>query len=146
MFASLHARLRGKPCRPYNSDTKVRVRLPGEVRFYYPDAQVTCRPNPPEDTFQDQPTAIVEVLSEGTRRTDEGEKREAYLSLPSLEAYLLVESDVAMVVSFQRTNTGFVRELHVGLDSVVPLRALALDLPLAEIFEGVVFPAVAEGH
>ncbi len=59
------------------------------------------------------------------------------MSLPSLEAYLLVESDVAMVVSFQRTSTGFVRELHVGLDAAVPLRALGLDLPLAEIFEGV---------
>jgi len=25
--------LRGHPCRAYNSDTKIRIRLPGQVRF-----------------------------------------------------------------------------------------------------------------
>src|SRR4028118_549202 len=64
ILATLHARLRGKPCRPYNSDTKVRIRLPNQLRFYYPDVQVTCHPNPPDDTFQDRPVVIVEVISE----------------------------------------------------------------------------------
>src|SRR6202049_440653 len=68
VFAALHARLRGRPCRPFNSDTKVRIRLPTHVRFYYPDASVTCRPNPPTDSFQDEPAVIVEVLSSRTRR------------------------------------------------------------------------------
>src|SRR6186997_3237432 len=52
IFGLLHARLRGRPCRPYNSDTKIRLRLPAGLRFYYPDVQVTCQPNPPGDTFQ----------------------------------------------------------------------------------------------
>ena len=38
VLAALHARLRGRPCRPFNSDTKIRIRLPTHVRFYYPDA------------------------------------------------------------------------------------------------------------
>lgn len=135
VFAALHAKLRGKPCRPYNSDTKVRIRLPNEVRFYYPDAQVTCRPNPPQDTFQDHPTVVIEVLSEGTRRADEGEKREAYLALSSLDTYLLVESDEALVVALQRTNTGFVREVHAGLEAVIPLGSIGVQLSLAEIYE-----------
>src|SRR4051794_40673597 len=50
----LHARLRGKPCRPYNSDTKIRVKLPTHVRFYYPDASVICESNPGEESFQDR--------------------------------------------------------------------------------------------
>jgi hypothetical protein len=32
IFASLHARLRSRTCRPLNSDTKIRVRLPTHVR------------------------------------------------------------------------------------------------------------------
>src|SRR5687768_12516168 len=68
----LHAGLRGKKCRPFNSDTKIRVHLPTQWRFYYPDASVLCRPNPAGDTFQDEPAVIVEVLSEATRRIDEG--------------------------------------------------------------------------
>src|SRR5215468_4418726 len=51
-------RLRGKPCRPFNSDTKIRVQLPTQTRFYYPDASIVCRPNPPSDSFQDFPAVI----------------------------------------------------------------------------------------
>src|SRR4051812_29962246 len=50
-----YTRLRRQPCQPYNSDTKIRVRLPTHVRFYYPDLSVVCRPNPPEDSFHDEP-------------------------------------------------------------------------------------------
>jgi Uma2 family endonuclease len=43
VFGSLHARLRGKPCQPFNSDTKIRVRLPTKQwRFYYPDTSIVC--------------------------------------------------------------------------------------------------------
>src|SRR5260370_33254291 len=93
VFGSLHFRLRGKRCRPFNSDTKVRVHLPNHVRFYYPDTQVSCRPNPATDSFQDEPAVLVEVLSRSTRRIDEGEKKDAYLAIPSLAVYLLVDQD-----------------------------------------------------
>jgi Uma2 family endonuclease len=63
-FAYLHGRLRGQRSRPYNSNTKIRIRLPTEVRFYYPDTSVVCHPNAPTDSFQDEPVVIVEVLSQ----------------------------------------------------------------------------------
>src|SRR5262249_6193626 len=53
-YVALHVRLRGQRCRPFNSDTKIRVQMPTHVRFYYPDVSVTCRPNPPADSFQDE--------------------------------------------------------------------------------------------
>src|ERR1700735_3228658 len=62
-FGALYVRLRGRRCSPFNSDTKIRVQLPGHVRFYYPDALVTCQPNPDSDSFQDEPAVLVEVLS-----------------------------------------------------------------------------------
>src|SRR5206468_8988400 len=89
-FGSLHARLRGRRCRPFNSDTKIRIRLPREVRFYYPDASVICQPNPQSDVFQDEPAVVFEVLSRKTRRVDEGEKKEAYQTTPSLAAYVML--------------------------------------------------------
>ena len=133
------ARLRGKPCRPYNSDTKIRVRLPTQVRFYYPDVSVICRPNPLDDSFQDEPGALVEVLSNSTRRIDEGEKKDAYLTIPSLSVYMLVEQESPVVVLFRRTDTGFVREVYQGLDAVVPLGEIAIELPLSEIYDGLQF-------
>src|SRR5690242_2569608 len=90
-----------------NSDTKIRVRLPTHLRFYYPDASVVCRPNPPDDSFQDEPAVIIEVLSETTRRIDEGEKKDAYLTIPSLCAYMLLEQDRPAAVVYRRSEQGF---------------------------------------
>jgi Uma2 family endonuclease len=143
---SLHNRLRGRPCRTFNSDTKIRVRLPTHFRFYYPDASVICRPNPPNDSFQDEPAVIIEVLSRSTRRIDEGEKKEAYLTIPSLGVYVLVEQDTAAVVAFRRTESGFVREVYQGINAVLPLAEIGIDLPLTEIYESVEFaPEPEEG-
>jgi Uma2 family endonuclease len=139
VFGSLHMRLRGKKCEVWNSDTKIRLRLPGEIRFYYPDVSVVCRSNPPDYSYQDEPMVIVEVVSKGTRRIDEGEKKSAYFSIPTLDVYMLVEQDSAFVTVFRRTATGFEREVHDGLNAVIPLREIETELPLAGIYEGVEF-------
>jgi Uma2 family endonuclease len=139
VFAFAHGRLRGRPCQPFNSDTKIRIRLPTQTRFYYPDVSVICRPNAPHDSYQDEPAVIVEVLSKSTRRIDEGEKKDAYLTVPSLHAYLLVEQDAPVVTVHRRTKSGFVREVHEGLDAVIPLTEIDIELSLAEIYAGVEF-------
>jgi Uma2 family endonuclease len=139
IFASLHARLRGKPCRPFNSDTKIRIRQAGQVRFYYPDTSVVCRPNSGDDSFQDEPDVLFEVLSKKTRRIDTGEKKDAYLSIPSLKVYVLAEQESAALVVFRRTQGGFVREVYQGMDAVLPLPEVGVELPLLEIYEGVEF-------
>lgn len=137
----LYARLRGKCCQYFNSDTKVRCRLPTHTRFYYPDAQVVCRPSPLDATFQDEPAIVVEVLSRSTRRTDEFEKKDGYLSIGALNAYLLVEQDSALVTVWRRHSSGFTREIWEGLGAAIPLPEIETSLPLAEIYEGVEFGA-----
>lgn len=132
-------RLSGKPCEPFNSDTKVRIQLPAHTRFYYPDAMVVCEPNGSDDTFQDRPVVIAEVVSEATRRIDEGEKREAYLTIPTLQAYLVIESDRMRVVVHRRTQHGFVVEAYGGSIAVIPLDVIDAELPLAELYERVDF-------
>ncbi len=94
-FGVLFGKLRGKPCQPFNSDTKVRIELADHTRFYYPDAMVVCQSNPETDHVQNQPVVVIEVLSESTRRTDMGEKRDGYLAIPSLKVLMLVETDAA---------------------------------------------------
>jgi Uma2 family endonuclease len=138
-LVALGSCLRGKQCRPYNSDTKIRLRLPHQVRFYYPDVSVICRPNPQSDSFQDEPAVLVEVLSSQTRRIDQGEKKDAYLTIPSLCAYVLVDQETPTVVVFRRTEHGFVREIHQGPDAVIPLGEIDIELPLAEVYDAVEF-------
>jgi Uma2 family endonuclease len=137
ILIAIGSRLRGRPCQAFNSDTKVRIRLPFQLRFYYPDVTVTCRPNPPDDSFQDAPAVVIEVLSPSTRRIDEGEKMLAYTAIASLGVYLLVEPDRAEIVLLRRTADGFVREVHDGLDATIPLPEIGCELPLAEAYDGV---------
>ena len=138
--ASLHGQLRGKACQPFNSDTKIRIGFPDHVRLYYPDAMVVCHPNPASDHFQDQPVVIIEVLSDSTRRTDLGEKRDAYLTIQSLQVLLFVEPDAAAVTVHRRKpEGGFAIEYHSGLESTIPLPEIDAALPLAALYERVVF-------
>ncbi len=138
-YGLLFTQLRGKPCRPFNSDTKVRIRLPSHTRFYYPDGMVVCQGNPPDDTFQDQPVVIAEVISDDTRRIDEGEKKDAYLTIASLSAYLVIEADRPRIVVHRRGDSGFVAEVYEGVDAIVPLAAINCSIPLAELYERVNF-------
>lgn len=140
ILVALGSRLRGGSCRPFNSDTKVRIRqASAPIRFYYPDVMVTCRPNPPTDTFQDEPAVVVEVLSPETRRIDEIEKCGAYATIPSLSVYLMVEPDTARIVVLRRSGSEFVREVHSGIDATIPLPEIGCELPLAEAYDGVTF-------
>jgi Uma2 family endonuclease len=146
VLGSLHPRVRGGRCRPFDLDTKIRIRRPGLVRFYYPDVSIVCRSNPQDDVFQDQPVAIFEVLSRRTRRIDEGEKKDAYQTIPSLSVYVLLEQETAAAVVFRRTPQGFVREVYEGLDAVIPLGEIEAALPLAEVYDSVEFrPEPEEG-
>jgi Uma2 family endonuclease len=135
-LGALHASLRSSNCRAYNSDTKIRVRMAAQVRFYYPDVSVICRPNPLMDSFQDEPAIVVEVMSRATRPIDEGEKRDAYLAIPSLVAYLLVDQESPSVVVHCRTEQGFAAEIHAGLGAIIPLAEIGIELSLAEVYVG----------
>jgi Uma2 family endonuclease len=140
-YGSMYAQLRGKPCEPFNSDTKVRIPFPTHTRFYYPDGMVVCDPNPADETFQNRPVVIAEVVSEATRRIDEGEKREAYLTIPTLSVYLIIETERPRVVAHTRTDSGFVASLYEGEEAVIPLEVIGAELSLSELYERVDFGA-----
>ncbi len=121
-LGQLYSQLRGRPRQPCNSDTKIRIRLLDGTRFYYPDAFVVCQPNPPDDVFHDAPVVVLEVASASTRRIDLGEKRDAYLSIPSLAVYLVAEVKEPFVRIFRRSPFGdFRNEAAEGLDAVIDL-------------------------
>lgn len=139
-LASLHGQLRGKSCQPFNSDTKVRIEFPDHTRFYYPDAMVVCQTNPASDHFQNQPVVIIEILSDSTRRADLGEKRDAYLTIPSLKLLLFVEPDSPAVTLHRRLpEGGFAIERYTGLDATILLPEIDASLSLADLYERVEF-------
>jgi len=135
----LYGQLRGKPCRPFGPDMKVRIQYPTHTRFYYPDAMVVCIPGAAQEHFVDHPVVIVEVLSPSTRRTDESEKRDAYFTIPTLRVYVLLEQERVAAVVWRRGEQGFAREVYDGLEAVIALPEIEARLPLAEAYEAVRF-------
>ncbi|WP_442510980.1 Uma2 family endonuclease [Novipirellula sp. SH528] len=127
--------LDASPCEAFNSDTKIRIQRNSRTYFYYPDVSVICQSNPDSDTFQDQPVVIVEVVSESTRRVDEGEKREHYLSISTLSTYILLEQDRRAARVYTRGADGeFSESLYVEPDSTLFIPAIDASLRFADIF------------
>lgn len=132
-------RLQGHKCRVFNSDTKIRIRMTSQTRFYYPDVSITCHPNPQCDVFQDQPSVIIKVLSESTRRIDEGEKRDAYLTIPTLTHYILLEQSAPGAINYERGENGFDRRVLSSISDRIQIPEINLTLDLAAIYDGVEF-------
>ena len=133
--------LKGKQCRPYDSDMKVRIRRIGRTRFYYPDVQVVCESNAPSDVCQDSPVLIVELLLPSTRHYDLDEKLAAYLEIKSLECYIILEQHTPVAIAMRRAEKSFLRETYQGIDSSIPLPFLGCALSLSDIYEGIEFTA-----
>ncbi len=134
--AKLESHLDGKPCTPFTGDMKVRMRVKSQDLFYYPDAVVTCDPRDIGGYFLSYPKLIIEVLLESTERLDRTEKMSHYLTLPSLEEYLLVTQDIPEATLFRR-RTDWEPEIYQGMDAVVDLETVGYPLVLAELYQGV---------
>lgn len=141
---AFYVQLRGQRCQVFNSDTKVRIRQSHSTRFYYPDLSVVCRPNPGTDSYHDEPVVIIKVISESTRRVDEFEKRDAYLSINSLNVYILLETTTATAMVYRRIDIGFATEIYEGIDTIIRLPEIGCSLNLAECYANVDFLPLTE--
>ncbi|PZA09006.1 Uma2 family endonuclease [Meiothermus sp. Pnk-1] len=135
IFARIWGGTRGSPCRVYMSDMKLKI---DNWRSYYPDVMVVCADDP-HPYYKESPCLIVEVLSETTEVVDRREKLEHYRRIPSLEAYLLVDSRVRRAEGYYRQGEQWLYTEVVGAGEVrVPCPSLRLSLE--EIYEGIELP------
>ena len=134
-------RLRGKPCRFYGSDLKFQV-AEGHVR--YPDGMVVCRPVDRTATVVYDPVIVFEVLSPSTGRDDRIVKAREYQATPSVQRYVMLEQDAVGATVYARSGNAWTHDILVA-DSILALPEIAVSLPLAELYEGVVFEAEQAG-
>lgn len=135
------------PCAVHASDLRVKVRTRG--MYTYPDIVVVCGAPQFEDAHVDtllNPTVIIEVLSPSTEGYDRGAKFGYYRALPSLQEYLLVTQDQALVEHFVRAGDDWILSVADDLAAVVQLPAISCTLPLAEIYRRVSFPPDPEAE
>lgn len=134
VFVALASRLRGSGCTPYNADMATRTH---DLSVRYPDVSVFCGRDGVEDDDRkafDDPRVLVEVLSAGTARTDLRVKLDEYKALPSVDTIVFVDIAAERVRIVQRTGPHGWSD--VGHDEAVdvPLPALDIVIPHAEIF------------
>lgn len=119
-------------CEVFSSDLLVKTRL---NRFRYPDVVVLCEDVEGSTQFIEHPVLIVEILSKSTRQQDKGMKRTEYLSLPSLQEYVLIEQDFVEVEVLRRTQGWRSENFYLG--DVVQLESIGVALSVVDIYQRV---------
>lgn len=119
-----------KRCRVFTADLKIRVQATGLAT--YPDVAVVCGATELDDVDPNavvNPLVLVEVLSRTTEAYDRGEKWAHYRTIPSLQAYLLVDQLRPRVEMFERTPDGFLHRMaEAGQRLRIPGLSAELDI------------------
>jgi len=138
-------RLEGTNCVNYQSDLRVKVKATG-LRTY-PDASVFCGPmeadpeDPAGQTYTN-PAVLFEVLSKTTEAYDRGLKCEHYRRIESLNTIVLLwqKEPRARIYERQQHGSWLAREVS-GMDSILPIASLEVEVPLAKLYDQVDFNA-----
>ena len=129
-------------CEVFSTDMRIQV---ARDRYYRPDVSVICAPLVESDIFARNPCVVVEVTSPSTARIDRGEKVDAYRSIASLHAYLIIDHRRRRVEHHSRDGrTGEWRREEIVGEGRVRVPCLDTEITLDEIYERVDLPSVNE--
>jgi Uma2 family endonuclease len=110
----------------------------GSDTVRYPDVVVDVAGGLFKDLTATAPVLVAEVLSPSSASYDLGDKAAEYLRLPSSSAYLVLSQDEPKAWAWVRSASDFSPGPDVvkGHDRVIRIAALAVDVPLSEIYAG----------
>ena len=145
--AELVVQLRGRPCRVFGSDMKVRI--PDGQLYSYPDLTVVCGEPRYHDDHGDvllNPKVLIEILSPSTEEYDRESKFDRYDQIETFTDYLLISQSTPRIEHFTRGQEGtWVRTVSTGLDAVQALSSIECVLKLKDVYDRVDFDAMEEG-
>lgn len=138
-LVALGDQLRGSGCRPFTADTAVATTT---RRLRRPDIGIECGDRRDTDHAANAPRVVIEVPSPSTREFNLYGKLDEYKAVESLDTILLVEPNAPEVMVWSRTpGQPWTHRPVAGLDSAIPLPSVGASLRLAEIYDGLAFPA-----
>lgn len=100
LFVALRAAAKGTVCKVNIEGVRLNV---NSRRHYYPDIMVTCE-EANDNHSHSAPCLIAEVVSPSTTAIDRGEKRIAYMAMPSLRHLLLIDLEAGNIDHVWRTG------------------------------------------
>jgi Uma2 family endonuclease len=133
--------LKGKPCDVFGSE--LRVHIPDNSLYTYPDALIVCGvPEMLDNEFDTllNPVVIVEILSRTTQNYDRGDKFALYRAIPSLREYILINSEKVGVEHYYRQeDRDWLLHEQQALTERLFVHSIDFSLPLSELYSGVEF-------
>jgi Uma2 family endonuclease len=119
----------------FNHD--VRTFLNNGKTYRYPDVVVAPIVDEEDTHAVMQPILIVEVFSENSLKTDTVDKLKEYLSLPTMQYYLIVSQTEPFVEVYSRNENKWEFTFCSQLDEVISLPILNAELAMKTVYEGV---------
>jgi len=131
-----HFRARKKPCESLRETFWLKEKA--LELGVFPDIMVHCGGIAPGAVSVNDPLVLFEVTSPGSDARDRLEKKDLYLKLPSLKAYVLVKRDKPYLEVLSRGSEGWTGyQVLEGREAVLRLPDISLELSLAEIYRDV---------
>lgn len=138
LSTELNVQLRGTPCRVFSSDLRVGVEM---VDFFtYPDITVICgklEVDPRSDSIVTNPVLLIEVLSPSTRANDRGDKFKFYKQIPSLQEYVLVDSERAHIEVLSRVGRRWNIEIYDDTKATILLKSISCKISMGAVYDKV---------
>jgi Uma2 family endonuclease len=149
LIISLGNQLRGKGCRVFPSD--MRVKVPAYLPYRYPDLSALCGEAEFEKVGNQEllvnPQLIVEILSDSTEAFDRSYKFTYYKSIPSFIEYILIAQDRPHVTQFVKQSDNYwLNHEFNSLEESFEFASLDCRSDLLELYEAVAFPEKQNPH
>jgi Uma2 family endonuclease len=139
--AKLLASLEDKGYEIYMGD--VRLWIEKYRRYTYPDVMVVEGKSIYEGKGQttiNNPTLIIEVLSQSTSNYDQGDKFDVYRCLSSFKEYILIKQSEYFVKQFVKNEQGkWVLTDYHGEEGILKLESLDFEISLQELYKNIDF-------
>jgi Uma2 family endonuclease len=123
---------------PCNAQLEAGVIRPDRANTYFEaDIAATCAAiEPGRQTIKD-PFLIIEILSPSTERHDRPVKLPVYRQIETVQEILLVASDERYAELHGRAGMQWILEILRGGEGVLALASVGIEIPLAELYDGI---------
>lgn len=136
VYRALYPHVRSRGCRINVSDVKVQV-SPASP-YYYPDIIVSCDSQDLNARKLIQsPKLMMEVLSPSTEARDRGEKFSYYQTMPSLQEYVLIDSEKIAVECYRRGQGRMWLYYPYMMGDMICFKSLEVECAIDLLYEGV---------
>ena len=139
LLVKLTARAFEKGCEVFPAN--LRLKVPTVPTYRYPDLTIACGGAKFVEIgglqCLENPSLIVEVLSDSTESYDRGEKFRLYKSIESFREYLLISQNTMNISHFLKHNGRFWLQSDYAAGESLPIATLDYELPVDEIYQGV---------